>query len=134
MKRKHPELTEQEIIERIKLGSLVVDFDNQQILSVTPCGKHALSKIRKIPHALTIRLCGRTTKYPCIRVKWNGKRRNIPCHILAWLAYTLDPIPEGYEVHHGSEGPLVWHPRNLECLTYEEHRRRHSMELEEEFT
>lgn len=133
-RRKHPELTELEIIERIKSGSLVVDFDTQQVYSATCTGAAKNSK-RKALHPIRIRLSGRTSKRPIVRIKWNGKRRHIYCHTLAWLAHTLMPIPAGYEVHHGEEGPLCWHPRNLECLTHEEHKARHgAIYEEEEFT
>lgn len=123
-KRKHPELTELEIIDRIKAGSLIVDFEAQQVYSAT-CTGSAKNLKRKTLHPIKIRLSGRTSKRPIVRIKWNGKRRHIYCHTLAWLAHTLLPIPAGCEVHHGAEGTMIWHPRNLECLTLEEHKIRH---------
>ena len=133
MKRKHPELTEAEVLERIVEGSLLLCFDTFQVFSFVYGANKTRYTTRK-PRTIRIRYSGRTTLYPFVRVKHKGKRRNIGLHRLAWLQHTLQPIPDDCEIHHGSEGVECWHPRNLEYLTREQHRERHANKPYEEFT
>lgn len=133
MKRKHPELTEAEILERILDGSLLLCFDTLRVFSFVYGANKGRVATRK-PRTIRIRFSGRTTQYPFVRIKYKGKRRNIGLHRLAWMQHTLKPIPAECQIHHGPEGVECWHPRNLECLTPEEHRERHANEPYEEFT
>src|SRR4051812_46118431 len=41
------------------------------------------------------------------------------------------PIPSGHIVHHKDENPLNNSPDNLECVTYEEHAKRHPQAVDD---
>lgn len=69
------------------------------------------------------------TKRLYYKLRFNNKRKDMPIHILVAKAFPeiCGEWFDGCEVHHKDENPENNNAYNLEVLSFEEHRRRHSL-------
>lgn len=119
------------ILDRLRNGTLIVCFDTLRIYSTWKAGGKLIGRKQR----LAIYPAGRDGEYRSIRLRASNCRINIVLQRLAWLAHTMRPIPDGYEIHHvNTADKCNWHWSNLECLSRDEHLARHADEPFEPFT
>lgn len=128
-KRKYGKLTQAMILQRLTEGTLLVCF-KRLTLFTTLTGAKSRKRLKEITHWRKYR-AGRRKEYPCVKLRWKNCQCTISLHCLAWLAYSLEEIPEGYEVDHVNGDKEDWHYDNLQLLSRKDHRSKHN---EEEFT
>lgn len=103
-------LTEAEILELFRRGIYTADVDNGVIFN---------RKGKRLK-------CRANAKgYRIVQFRENGRRKSIMLQRAIWMAATLSPIPEGWEVHHrDGEREHNWF-LNLYCLHPLDHDKLH---------
>lgn len=116
------------IYQRLRNGSLVVDFKTGEVYSVKPPGYYR----KLIPFECD---CGYLFVAIYKRVKhrdgtFTDFRRGIAVHKLVWIAFHKRAVPRGYEVHHKNRNKKKNGIKNLRCLSRSKHRELHAKEDE----
>lgn len=83
-------MTDQEILERLKAGSLLVDHQGQFVLSLFP--KKKLLAIWERERKGTV--------YRFTQICHGGKKKKIAIHRLVWMSRHSRTVPEGYDIDH----------------------------------
>lgn len=107
-------ITDDEIIDLIIDGTIAVDL---QAATVTCRGR--------LLKATIIGTEGDNGTRYRFEIRHKGRKRTIGRHKIVYIAATLKPIPEGYELHHIDEDRYNDAFHNLVLLTTEDHQKIH---------
>lgn len=100
-------LTDRDVLARLKNGSLTIDPETAEVVSITNKGRRILSQ----------RKSNQDDGYRFVDVWRFGKKKRIAVHRLQWMAHTMSLIPKGYDVHHKRSPPRPHtKPNNLANL------------------
>lgn len=110
-------MTDQDILDRIKDGSLVVNQDTAIVVSITDRGSRILSQIERTSNGSTYRF---------VTVCSGGLKKKITVHRLVWMAANLRTVPPGHDIDHinGKQGRYPDAIGNLRLLGSSTNRRR----------
>lgn len=131
MSRKHPPLSDEAILGRLRDGSLRVDLETAEVFARRRYGERWGEWSTLVARPANPRP-GRSwekKRHLFVRIKKSVDgvvlRKNFPLHKLVWMAKHDRLVPPGHEVHHGEAGVEVNAWWNLDCITKEEHDRLH---------
>jgi hypothetical protein len=85
-------LTDQDILDRLNAGTLVVSSSGGWVASVSDKGSVCFLSIRVREK--------RGSRYRFVSVCSKGKKKAIAVHRLVWIAGHRSLVPEGFDVHH----------------------------------
>ena len=122
MGRNYRKLTQELILDRLRSGTVVVDFDRMEVLSTIKAEtiNGNIEIVQCDPFPLAFYPSGRNDEYLMMRFRWKGARGSVMVHRLAWLAHYETVIPEGLYVDHKDDNTRNWHWSNLQLLTHPE--------------
>lgn len=94
--RRRSGMTDENILQRIMNGSLVVDVENAIVESLSVIGRKLLRVIERESNG---------SSYRFVEVSYQGKKKKIALHRLVWIAANQKIPPKGYDVDH-NDGPF----------------------------
>lgn len=89
-------MTDQDILQRIEDGSLIVDVEQAVVESISMYGRKQLRVIERESNG---------SAYRFVEITSNGKKKKIALHRLVWIAANRQITPEGFDVDH-RDGPF----------------------------
>ena len=101
---KREKITDQDILERLEEGSLIVNPRTARVVSIT-----ASRGEREIRPDKDRR------KFRFVRITRPGRGGRVALHVLVWMAVHKKPVPPGYEGYHGDFKQLG-HPDGINNL------------------
>lgn len=107
-----PRITNEEVLDLFRAGQYRADLETGVVYHRNGEPVHTYRCGRKEMHG-----------YTCFAVHKQGRRRRIGVHVAVWMAGNNCVPPEGWEVHHSSNGSNAF--RNLYCLHPDDHRKLH---------
>lgn len=85
-------MTDQDILDRIEEGSLIVDTKRATVVSVTHHGRRQLRVLRRKPPG--------GTYYNFVEICKAGRKKKITLHRLVWMAAHRQLIPDDCDIDH----------------------------------
>lgn len=85
-------LTDQDVLDRIKDGSLLVNIKTPMVVS------HSCNKGKSVLQIIERESNG--SVYRFVTVRRYGKKKKIALHRLVWMAKHLQLVPNGYDIDH----------------------------------